>query len=156
MTKLREWSKLWLETSGVNTLRAEISDEDGKITSFAVRQSFHPDYPTLRPHRLGIGYYNLANGKLVRTHRVEVDVDGELTEIPELVGTIRPDLILLNDGDLTYTKIRLDEKSWQTTLNHSRSFLPEVSSSSGSRSTSSALSHWYFLKYEARPFMKFS
>ena len=116
--KLREWSKLWLETSGVNTLRAEISDEDGKITSFAVRQSFHPDYPTLRPHRLGIGYYNLANGKLVRTHRVEVDVDGELTEIPELVGTIRPDLILLNDGDLTYTKIRLDEKSWQTTLDH--------------------------------------
>ena len=116
--KLREWSKLWLETSGVNTLRAEIADEDGKITSFAVRQSFHPDYPTLRPHRLGIGYYNLANGKLVRTHRVEVDVDGELTEIPELVGTIRPDLILLNDGDLTYTKIRLDEKSWQTTLDH--------------------------------------
>ncbi|MFN4848307.1 MAG: aminopeptidase N [Rhodoluna sp.] len=116
--KLREWSKLWLETSGVNTLRAEISDEDGKIASFAVRQSYHPDYPTLRPHRLGIGYYNLANGKLVKTHRVEVDIDGELTQIPELVGTVRPDLILLNDGDLTYTKIRLDEKSWQTTLDH--------------------------------------
>ncbi len=116
--KLREWSKLWLETSGVNTLRAEISDEDGKIASFAVRQSYHPDYPTLRPHRLGIGYYNLANGKLVKTHRVEVDIDGELTQIPELVGTLRPDLILLNDGDLTYTKIRLDEKSWQTTLDH--------------------------------------
>lgn len=116
--KLREWSKLWLETSGVNTLRAELSDEDGKITSFAVRQSYHPDYPTLRPHRLGIGYYNLANGKLVKTHRVEVDIDGELTEIPELVGTVRPDLILLNDGDLTYTKIRLDERSWQTTLDH--------------------------------------
>ncbi len=116
--KLREWSKLWLETSGVNTLRAELSDEDGKISSFAVRQSYHPDYPTLRPHRLGIGYYNLANGKLVKTHRVEVDIDGELTQIPELVGTVRPDLILLNDGDLTYTKIRLDEKSWQTTLDH--------------------------------------
>jgi aminopeptidase N len=116
--KLREWSKLWLETSGVNTLRAELSDEDGKIASFAVRQSYHPDYPTLRPHRLGIGYYNLANGKLVKTHRVEVDIDGELTQIPELVGTVRPDLILLNDGDLTYTKIRLDEKSWQTTLDH--------------------------------------
>lgn len=116
--KLREWSKLWLETSGVNTLRPELSDEDGKITFFAVRQSYHPDYPTLRPHRLGIGYYNLANGKLVKTHRVEVDIDGELTEIPELVGTVRPDLILLNDGDLTYTKIRLDERSWQTTLDH--------------------------------------
>ena len=116
--QLREWSKLWLETSGVNTLRAELSEADGKISSFAIRQSYHPDYPTLRPHRLGIGYYNLTDGKLVRTHRVEVDIDGELTEIPELVGTVRPDLILLNDGDLTYTKIRLDDRSWQTTLDH--------------------------------------
>jgi len=116
--QLRDWSKKWLETSGVNTLRAELTEADGKIASFAVRQSYHPDYPTLRPHRLGIGYYNLVNGKLIKTHRVEVDVDGELTEIPELVGTVRPDLILLNDGDLTYTKIRLDERSWQTTLEH--------------------------------------
>lgn len=116
--QLRDWSKKWLETSGVNTLRAELAEADGKISSFAIRQSYHPDYPTLRPHRLGIGYYNLVNGKLVKTHRVEVDIDGELTEIPELVGTVRPDLILLNDGDLTYTKLRLDDRSWQTTLEH--------------------------------------
>ncbi|NBR78101.1 MAG: aminopeptidase N, partial [Microbacteriaceae bacterium] len=121
--ELRDWSKLWLETSGVNTLRAELTeDADGNISSFAVLQSHHPDYPTLRPHRLGIGYYNNQNGKLVRTHRVEIDIDGAKTEVPELVGTARPDLILLNDGDLAYAKLRLDERSWQTTLDHLADF----------------------------------
>ncbi|MEY4418423.1 MAG: hypothetical protein RIQ88_861 [Actinomycetota bacterium] len=116
--ELREWSKLWLETSGVNTLRPELEEADGKITKFTVKQSYHPDYPTLRPHRLGIGYYNLKDGKLIRTHRVDVDVDGASTEVAELVGTERPDLILLNDGDYAYAKLRLDERSWQTTLDH--------------------------------------
>ena len=116
--ELREWSKLWLETSGVNTLRPELTEADGKITGFSVKQSYHPEYPTLRPHRLGIGYYNLENGKLVRTHRVDVDIDGASTEIPQLVGTTRPDLILLNDGDYAYAKLRLDDKSWATTLDH--------------------------------------
>jgi len=116
--ELRDWSKLWLETSGVNTLKAELSEVEGKITAFSVKQSYHPDYPTLRPHRIGIGYYNLQNGKLVKTHRIEVDIDGASTEASELVGTVRPDLILLNDGDLAYAKLRLDDRSWQTTLEH--------------------------------------
>ncbi|NBS62006.1 MAG: aminopeptidase N, partial [Microbacteriaceae bacterium] len=116
--ELRDWSKLWLETSGVNTLKAELIEAEGKITAFSVKQSYHPDYPTLRPHRIGIGYYNLQNGKLVKTHRIEVDIDGASTEVPELVGTVRPDLILLNDGDLAYAKLRLDDRSWQTTLEH--------------------------------------
>lgn len=120
--ELRDWSKLWLETSGVNTLRAELTEEDGKITSFAIAQSHHVDYPTLRPHRLGIGYYNLENGKLVRTHRIEIDIDGAKTEVPELIGTERPALILLNDGDLAYAKLRLDDVSWQTTLHHLADF----------------------------------
>ncbi|GGR24293.1 aminopeptidase N [Agromyces mediolanus] len=109
---LSGWSKLWLETAGVNTLRPEItSDADGAITSFAVLQSAHPDYPTIRPHRLAIGFYNLVDGKLVREHRVELDVDGERTEVPELLGRARPDLVLLNDDDLAYAKIRLDVAS---------------------------------------------
>ena len=117
--ELRDWSKLWLETSGVNTIKAELTeDADGQISAFAVLQSHHVDYPTLRPHRLGIGYYNMKNGKLVRTHRVEIDIDGAKTEVPELIGTKRPELILLNDGDLAYAKLRLDDISWQTTLHH--------------------------------------
>ncbi|WP_353988055.1 aminopeptidase N [Ruicaihuangia caeni] len=116
--ELGEWSKLWLETAGVNTLRAEIEDDGETITSFAVLQSAPDDYPTIRPHRLAIGFYNLRDGKLVREHRVELDVDGERTEVPQLAGSRRPDLVLLNDDDLTYAKIRLDERSLETALAH--------------------------------------
>ncbi|KQM83278.1 aminopeptidase N [Agromyces sp. Leaf222] len=109
---LSEWSKLWLETSGVNTLRPEIeTDAEGRITAFTVLQSAPADYPTIRPHRLAIGFYNLVDGKLVRDHRVELDVDGERTEVAELVGLSRPALVLLNDDDLAYAKIRLDDAS---------------------------------------------
>ncbi len=112
---LSQWSAQWLETAGVNTLRPVIdSDDDGVITSFAVAQSAVAEYPTLRPHRLAVGFYNTGeDGKLSRTHRVELDVDGELTPVPELVGQPRPELILLNDDDLAYAKIRLDDASWR-------------------------------------------
>ncbi|GAA1903941.1 aminopeptidase N [Arthrobacter gandavensis] len=112
---LSQWSAQWLETAGVNALRPVIdSDDDGVITSFAVAQSAVAEYPTLRPHRLAVGFYNTGeDGKLSRTHRVELDVDGELTPVPELVGQPRPELILLNDDDLAYAKIRLDDASWR-------------------------------------------
>jgi aminopeptidase N len=54
----------------------------------------------------------------VRVHHVELDVDGDLTEVPELKGRKRPDLVLLNDDDLAYAKIRLDERSLQTAIDH--------------------------------------
>ncbi|MCQ1953108.1 aminopeptidase N [Arthrobacter sp. zg-Y238] len=113
---LSDWSAKWLETAGVNTLRPEFeTDEDGTITSFAVLQSAIEEYPTLRPHRLAIGFYNPdEDGRLQRTHRVELDVDGERTEVPELAGQPRPALLLLNDDDLAYAKIRLDAASQHT------------------------------------------
>jgi aminopeptidase N len=114
---LTEWSKLWLETAGVNTLRPEVTvDQSGTITGFAVLQTAAADYPTIRPHRLAIGFYNLRDGKLLRDHRVELDVDGDRTDVPELVGQARPDLILLNDDDLAYAKIRLDDGSLAVAL----------------------------------------
>ncbi|AYG05150.1 aminopeptidase N [Gryllotalpicola protaetiae] len=116
---LADWSQKWLETAGVNTLRPEFSvDADGRFSSFAVLQSAAPDYPTIRPHRLAIGFYTLTDDTLSRTHRVELDVDGERTEVAELVGLAQPDLILLNDDDLAYAKIRLDERSLQTVIAH--------------------------------------
>jgi aminopeptidase N len=116
---LASWSALWLETAGVNTLRAEIvTDESGTITAFTVLQSAPEDHPTLRPHRLAIGSYDLRDGKLVRTGRLEIDVDGARTEVPELIGTTRPDLVLLNDDDLAYAKIRLDDSSLRTAIDH--------------------------------------
>ncbi|MBF4568952.1 aminopeptidase N [Plantibacter sp. VKM Ac-2880] len=116
---LRGWSKLWLETSGVGTLSPEFTvDADGAFTAFAVRQTVPEEYATLRPHRLAIGLYRLQDGKLVRTERVELDVDGSLTEVPELLGKTQPDLVLLNDDDLAYAKIRLDERSLATAIDH--------------------------------------
>lgn len=116
---LREWSKLWLETAGVNTLRPEFElDADGKFTSFAILQSAPDAHPTIRPHRLAVGIYNRTDEGIVRTHRVELDVNGERTEVPELVGQHRGDLVLINDDDFAYAKIRLDEQSLRTVHDH--------------------------------------
>jgi len=116
---LDEWSKKWLETAGVNTLRPLIeTDADGSIASFVIEQSASPDYPTIRPHRLAIGFYDLINGKLARTHREELDVDGERTDVAALVGMRKPALVLLNDDDLAYAKIRLDEQSLAVAIEH--------------------------------------
>jgi aminopeptidase N len=128
---LTTWAQLWLETAGVNTLKPALDvDADGVITAFSVEQSAHPDYPTIRPHRMAIGFYSFAEGeeddtadpdlspRLVRTHRVELDIDGTSTDVPELVGMTRPDLILLNDDDLAYAKIRMDDASWQVAIDH--------------------------------------
>ena len=122
---LSAWSKAWLQTAGINVLRPEIETaEDGTLTSFAVRQEAPalPEgakgEPTLRPHRIAIGLYELKAGKLVRTDRIELDVDGELTTVPELTGRKRPAVILLNDDDLSYAKVRLDPQSLATVTEH--------------------------------------
>ncbi len=120
---LKAWSAQWLETAGVNTLRSEISeDTEGKISSFKVLQSAHPGWPTIRDHRMGIGFYSLQGESLKRTHYIELDVTGACTDVSELVSLDRPDLILLNDEDLAYAKIRLDEKSWKFALGNLRNF----------------------------------
>ncbi|GAU68164.1 putative aminopeptidase N [Streptomyces sp. NBRC 110611] len=123
---LKTWSKKWLETAGINILRPEIEvGADGEITSFAVRQEAPAlpagaqGTPVLRPHRIAIGAYALDDaGKLVRTDRIELDVDGELTAVPQLVGKARPAVILLNDDDLSYAKVRLDGESLKTVTEH--------------------------------------
>lgn len=113
--ELGDWAKEWLQTSGVNTLRAEFdTDASGAFTSFSVEQTAIEAYPTLRRHRIAIGLYNRVDGLLVRTERIETDIRGASTDIAELVGHVQPDLILLNDDDLTYAKIRLDDRSFQT------------------------------------------
>ncbi|MDH6226957.1 MULTISPECIES: aminopeptidase N [Streptomyces] len=124
---LRNWSTKWLETAGINILRPEIeTDGAGAVTSFAVRQEA-PALPAgakgealLRPHRIAIGLYDLdsATGKLVRSERLELDVDGELTAVPQLTGRALPDVVLLNDDDLSYAKVRLDERSLAFVTEH--------------------------------------
>ncbi|WP_347349519.1 aminopeptidase N [Nigerium sp.] len=105
----------WLQTAGVNTIRAEIAtDDEGRFTEVALLQTASDRWPTLRRHRIAVGLYNLVDGRLTRTDRVELDVEGPRTEVPELAGKQRPDLLLPNDDDLTYAKIRLDDRSFAT------------------------------------------
>ncbi|MFI6578013.1 aminopeptidase N [Nocardiopsis sp. NPDC050513] len=114
---LSGWSREWLETTGVNTMRPDFAvDGDGNFTSFAVVQEAAEEHPTLRSHRLAIGLYDRTGNGVVRRERVELDVSGPRTEVPALVGEARPDLVLINDDDLTFTKIRLDERSLRTVV----------------------------------------
>jgi aminopeptidase N len=115
--ELDAWAKEWLQTSGVNTLSPEFElTADGAYATFGVRQTTGGDNQTLRRHRLGIGLYDDQDGHLVRRRSLEVDIEGELTSVEELVGERQPALLLLNDGDLTYAKIRLDERSLDTVV----------------------------------------
>jgi aminopeptidase N len=126
---LSTWSAQWLETTGVNTLRADFTlTEDGAFERFVIEQSAVPDHPTLRDHRIAIGLYARSQqptgSVLRRIGRVETDIRGARTEIPELVGLRQPDLVLVNDDDLTYAKVRLDQRSLATVVEN----LPQLES----------------------------
>ena len=120
---LSNWTQEWLRTSGVNLMRPALTvDGAGNYASFAILQEppTSPEgiEPILRSHRMAIGLYDLNDGVLTRRERIELDVVGARTEVPQLIGTRQPDLVLLNDDDLTFTKIRLDERSWATAVDH--------------------------------------
>jgi len=120
---LRQWSHLWLETAGVNTLRPVIQvDGQGIITAAAITQTAVDAFPTLRPHTLAIGCYAVQGDQLVRVNRIELDIDGARTDVPQLVGLQRPDLLLVNEDDLAYAKIRLDDQSMATLIANARGF----------------------------------
>ncbi len=110
--ELGPWAHEWLQTAGVNTVQPVFEiDDAGRYAAFAIEQSAAPQFPTLRRHRLAVGLYDRCGDELVRRRRVELDVRDARTAVPELVGEPQPDLLLLNDDDLTYTKIRLDDRS---------------------------------------------
>ena len=117
---LTDWTVRWLQTAGVNTLRPEIATSDGVYSAVSVLQD-PPVAPEgvsqiLRPHRIRIGLYNTVGNSIVRTDSVEIDVDGARTDVPELVGKPIAELLLINDEDLTFAKIRLDEHSSKTAV----------------------------------------
>ncbi|BCJ70575.1 aminopeptidase N [Catellatospora sp. IY07-71] len=110
--ELRPFAAAWLETAQVNTLRPVVEiGPDGAYQRVAVQQEAPASHPTLRPHRLAIGLYDLVDGSLVRRDRIETDVAGAETEIGQLAGVRAADVLLLNDEDLTYAKLRLDDRS---------------------------------------------
>ncbi len=108
---LKEWARVWLEEAGLNTLAAELEVQDGRIASAAIVQTATDDHPVLRPHRMCVGLFDLDGNGLERRAAEEIDVDGARTPMPQLVGAPAPDLVLVNDGDLAYAKVRLDPVS---------------------------------------------
>ncbi|WP_282696775.1 aminopeptidase N [Streptomyces sp. CC208A] len=112
---MKSWSKSWLQTSGVNVLAPEVTyDSEGRITELAVLQ----EGEELRPHRIAVGLYRLTDGQLTRYARTETDVAGVRTVVEALAGSERPELVLVNDDDLTYCKVRFDEGSLDTLRAH--------------------------------------
>ncbi|OJY39695.1 aminopeptidase N [Pseudonocardia sp. 73-21] len=115
---LSGWGAQWLKTTGLNLLRPSFEvDANGAFTRFDVVQGgARPGAGELRTHRIAVGVYDDVDGKIVRTHRVEVDVEGERTAVPELVGVPQGTLVLVNDDDLTYCALRLDAGSLTTLI----------------------------------------
>jgi len=120
---LSDWTREWLQTSGVNLLRPLVTvDPEGNYESVIIEQEPPTSpigvAPTLRSHRVGLGLYDLTDAGLVQREFIAVDVTGAQTQITRLVGKKQPDLLLVNDGDLTFAKVRLDDKSWKTATAH--------------------------------------
>ncbi|WP_405908549.1 aminopeptidase N [Streptomyces sp. NBC_00828] len=117
---LATWARAWLQTAGVNSLTPQvILSAEGRITELAVLQEAAvlapADHPELRPHRVAVGLYRRTpDGAVERYARAELDVEGPRTVVAELVGAEAPELVLVNDDDLTYCKIRFDEGSLAT------------------------------------------
>ncbi|MEY2841464.1 MAG: hypothetical protein RLY74_605 [Actinomycetota bacterium] len=112
--RLDPWVATWLQTSGVNTLRPIIKILGNKYESVSIKQE-PPKIPVgssdLRPHRMAVALYDLNDSQFKLRKSIELDVSGELTEIPAFAGEPIADLLLINDRDLTFAKIRFDEKS---------------------------------------------
>ncbi|MEU8713769.1 aminopeptidase N [Streptomyces sp. NPDC048663] len=114
------WSRKWLQTAGVNSLTPQVLlAADGRIEELAVVQEAAESHPELRPHRVAVGLYRrTAEGALERYARAEADVDGPRTVIADLAGAEAPELVLVNDDDLTYCKIRFDDASLAALRDH--------------------------------------
>ncbi|MCH5676512.1 aminopeptidase N [Streptomyces gilvus] len=114
------WARSWLQTAGVNSLTPQVLlDAEGRVDELAVLQEAAESHPELRPHRVAVGLYRgTSEGSLERYARAEVDVDGARTVVGELAGVEAPELVLVNDDDLTYCKIRFDETSLAALREH--------------------------------------
>ncbi|WTP56876.1 aminopeptidase N [Streptomyces phaeochromogenes] len=104
------WADSWLRTTGVDTLTASVTAQPGEWTLTLDRAGS-------RPHRVTVGVYdrdlNDSRALLLR-ERYETDVPQQPG--PEPRTGPRPALVVPNDLDLTYAKIRLDEVSSETAL----------------------------------------
>ncbi|MCX5556891.1 aminopeptidase N [Streptomyces sp. NBC_00038] len=104
------WADAWLRTTGVDTLTTTVTD-DRPGWSLTV------DRDGSRPHRVEVGLYDLepADGRtLVPRERISLDLP--MGDAAQSFPGRRPALVVPNEADLTYAKIRLDGTSLETVL----------------------------------------
>jgi len=118
---LDAWAATWLQTAGVNTLSPELEFDGDTYASVAIKQ-IAPAIPAgsteLRPHRLAIALYDIQSDSLNLRRSIELDVAGPLTIVPDFAGEKVADLLLINDRDLSYAKLRFDPRSLATLKTH--------------------------------------
>ncbi|MFF0552376.1 aminopeptidase N [Streptomyces sp. NPDC004311] len=117
---VRAWAAAWLRTTGIDTLTPRIEDPEGTNG-----WTLTIDHDGSRPHHIAVGVYDRdpVDGRILELREL-LDLDVPSGEVISADGT-RPALLLLNDADLTYAKIRLDETSLATVLD-SLSGIPEA------------------------------
>ncbi|MGW2324603.1 aminopeptidase N [Streptomyces sp. NPDC001700] len=116
------WADTWLRTTGVDTLTPAITT-DGDRWSAEIRHDGGGrdgrNPAPRRPHRIAVGLYDHAPAAphhLVLRDRVEAELSGAEPALTLSFTGPRPALLLLNDGDLTYAKVRLDPASWSAAV----------------------------------------
>ncbi|MEI6250594.1 MAG: aminopeptidase N [Actinomycetes bacterium] len=118
---LGPWVETWLKTAGVNTLRPRITLDGEKYAQVVIEQNA-PTMPEgsteIRPHRLAVGLYDIQGSALVRRSSHELDVVGSETVVADLAGLPKADVLLINDLDYSYAKIRFDADSLKALVSH--------------------------------------
>ncbi len=117
---LTTWTRSWLDTAGTDVL--QLVHRDG--AAYAV-EAAGPNGEPPRPHRLRVGAYADQDGSLVRMDVIDLDIESETTAIPELAQPV--DLVLLNDDDMTFATVHLDEQNVSRLLD-SAARLPDATS----------------------------
>nr|WP_308633602.1 aminopeptidase N [Massilia sp. YIM B02443] len=108
------WTKEWLYQAGVNTIAANYSCSNGKITGFKLTQSAPKDLPTLREQRVQVAAFKVDGDKLTLVKNVPVTYKGASTAVPDMNGAACPDLIYPNYQDWGYAKVQMDGRSFAT------------------------------------------
>jgi aminopeptidase N len=107
---LKDWARLWLRTSSVNTLSTEWQVDGDRLSALAIRQTAPDDHPTLRPHALEVALAKNGTSPM-KIESIAAWIDGPDTPIAEARGRDIPDLVFPNYGDHAYAKVSLDPAS---------------------------------------------
>ncbi|RRD53833.1 aminopeptidase N [Buchananella hordeovulneris] len=116
------WAQVWLGTAGPSLLRCHWhTDPSGKVAHLELTQEGSDGpagSPVLRPHRINIGCYQVQGEALQLLARFPTTLTAARGELTAARGLTKPDLIVVNDDDLTYGICHLDPVSTATALRH--------------------------------------